>query len=302
MTDNVTLTSTIWQYITGNIAQIIIWVVGLIVVGVIVAFITQWLKTSKRKSQEEKTEQAKKLRMHFEDLKLEADYIEQTLWQLNAYYGAILWNVRVDDPIDIVQAPTKPSVNFVSHFPSVASELQEYAARIESHNKAYKSFCQKVTDVFERRKISVLKFYSDAPPTHISRQFIFPALFNWWHEKDQGKADPQPDFARIRTYPDSGPNNLYASGWNAASIAYGESDADKEALRNAISEVALNKDLQTDAAGLVRSAGYLVEETKKFGERLRDQLIDVVKYWPGTKPYKFKKELKKCSKCQEIFG
>lgn len=196
----------------------------------------------------------------------------------------------------------RPLASFVAHFPVETAELDEYRPKIEEHNRRLVDFRSRIKRDFESRDIPVVNInHPPSDPPYIY-DTIFRPLFDWWKDRNQRKANPRPNFEQIETKSDFGPNHLLVAGWGSEAIAYAETDSDKQRCKDALSEVAENKEYEREAAGLVSSANELVKQARTLGRELSDKLGNVAKFWPGTKNYRFKKEKQKCPKCREVFG
>lgn len=269
--------------IIGGVSGGIITVIGYI-------FVTRWLnkKTAERESRREEKE---KLRVHFRDLKNEAQesFIEKTL-AITSSYGKI----------EVTELPQPPN-SFAAHFPKETTELVKYRSEIDAHNRKYEDFCLRIRNAFESENIPVGQDNPNSLSPYIYDAILQP-LFHWWRERSQGKAMPHPNFKKIDTRQDAGPHNLYVSGWGSQAVAYGESENTKERCKRAILEVAENKEFQQEATKLMSSANGLVKKARTLARELGQRFADIDDFWPGTRGYEFKKTVEKCKRCKEIFG
>lgn len=264
----------------------------------IIALLIRLIRKLTVPSPEKKKEQDKKLRIHFEDLKGESRKITTDLSEV---YGEVVgssrlhWHHLKEDEL------RELSDAFIAHFSKEATEWAKCISAINAHNGNRRAFCVKVKEVFESKGIDVGAYRSVKPSPYIY-DAIFDPLFSWWEDRSQKKANPSPDFQRIQTTLPGRPDELYAYGWDSASIAYAKNDDDKKKCIEAIHELAKNKVYEREAANLLTSADALIDAVKALAQKLNEKIYNVDKFWPGTKSYKFKKLVKKCPKCKEIFG
>lgn len=280
-----------------------------IIAAIIITVITFIIKRIQNNSKEKRTLENERLKIHFMELKSEANAIIVAC-NLSEFLGAILINQTPEMLISVSQYVKDfskallpvPLSTFIAHFPKEASSLTEYRKNIEKHNIRRFALDTKIKSDFENRQISVLNVNNTSNESFYVYDSIYITLFKWWQECYQHKANPRPNFDNIESRADQNPNNLYAEGWGAQAIAYANTTSDKQKCKNEIQKVAHNSEYQKEVIYLTVSADVIITAVEILSHQLKEKLDEVERYWPGTKSYKFKKAIKNCPKCKEIFG
>lgn len=233
--------------------------------------------------QERKKERERRLKVHFEEVKREAETgIIPGISGVFVHYGRVTICIT-PNPYKILTELPKPSDSFAAHFPEQTAELAGYEPNIIKHNKAYEAFRLKITKTFKSSGLDVVSANTKVSLPHIWDN-IFWLLFEWWLERNQGKA-PRFDFQRIETETrqDSRPHNLYVAGCDTQSVACAETEEGEESCRSAIWEVAGNKEYEREAIEIISSANELAKKVATFNNELTDKLskIDKFKLWRG---------------------
>lgn len=283
-----------WQSIPTIAQQVII--------GLIVVIITYIFSFPVRKliirSLERKKKHDDRLKVHFQELKKEAQEIIRTITRVSVRYGEIVSRFQVTySDFSAVVLP-QLSDTFTVHFPKEARDSMEYKQKIEDHNQNYERFCAKISKSIESQEIPVVNIKS--PVTPCIYDSIFAPLFQRWQELAIGRR-PWPDFSAIQQVDVEGDYiHLYPEAWGASTIACVRGKNDKERCERIIRGVAENKEFEEEAAKLISDANELVEQVRSLLRRLIYKLDDTDKFWPGTKRYRFK-EVKSCPRCKELF-
>jgi len=277
------------------LAAHIIEVIG-IVSGVVVAVVVPLLGRRRRK----KVEQDKKLRVHFEELKKEAELVISSASNLAPMTRDFSIVVAVGSQAvtisDIEEA--RVSASFEAHFPKRAKGLGALKQETGEHNTNCANFRQKILADFGKKGIPVEKYphenscciYEDA----------FDALFNMWREFARNNP-PSPDFHQeLNPEQADGGYFLRPRGW-ASVVAFAKTEEEQQKCRSVITEIADDIGNQKEVIKIVASADKLVEKAREFANQLAAKLDETHKYWPGTQTNRFKRLKRTCPKCKELF-
>ncbi|MGB2800488.1 MAG: hypothetical protein WBC82_11680, partial [Dehalococcoidia bacterium] len=165
--------------------------------------------------------------------------------------------------------------------PDLTAEWQELKGKVNKHNSRHDCFKQEIEQAFTRFPyISAIDF----------RQF-----FNRWKELADNRR-PWPDFEKIESRRTEEGYALYASGWNASPVAMVSIQGDVEECKQALVEMAENKEYQDKAARIHVSALNLVEELGEFASELGQTIGDISRYWPSKRFT----TLESCPICQKF--
>jgi len=273
----------IWRFISENLA-----IIGPII-GVIITVVFGPRFTAKW--QEKRRERNKKLRVHFEDLKKEAEPIV-SLGFSSVQYGEIVFT-----KYDLSQAV---SPSFREHFSKETEELSKLREETNKHNTRCKEFRQKIKRAFESRGIPVVQNDQDTLSSYIYER-VFEPLFQRWQAVAQKSKHPGPDFQKIESASCSkGGYLLYALGWAASPLAFAKTENEREKCKRALADVAYDEQHQKEAAEIFGSANELVKKAGEFARQFAGKLDDIDRLWPGKKTNRFEM-LKTCPDCKELF-
>ena len=271
--------------------------IGIVIAAItaIGVFVGPWFASWR---QRKNTEQDRKLRAHFEELRREAQEIVRIMSRVTERYGKIVSHSQaIYSEITCVVFP-QPSDSFMAHFPEETTKLGEYSRRIEAHNRDYEGFRLKIKTDFESKGIPVVQNDQRKSFTFIYED-VFNPLFNMWKELAQGR-HPWPDFRKIDTVSVEGGHFLHPSGWEASMVAFAKTEDDSEKCRLALAEIADNVGNRGEAAKILDSANKLVEKAREFANQFAAKLDEIDRYWPGKQPNKFKRLEKTCQTCREL--
>jgi len=288
------MVSQIWQSIPLIAQQIIIAVIA----GIILYLLAFPVRRFVFGYQDRKKKHNNRLKVHFQELKNEAQEIIRIISRVTENYGEIVSHSHaIYSEITAVVLP-QPSDTFMAHFPEEAEDCRKYEQKIRKHNQDYERFRLKISNSIESQEIPVVNINS--PVTPCVYDSIFAPLFQRWKELATDRR-PWPDFSKIQQVDvEGGYIHLYPEAWSASTIARVRGKNDKERCERIFHEVAENKKFEEEAAKLISDANELVEQARGFRRKLSDKLDDTEKLWPGTRKYKFK-EVKNCPRCKELF-
>lgn len=249
--------------------------------------------------QEMRREKNEKLKVHFEELKQEAQskvsimISTLTEWQrrINVYDSSAPPRGNELDEL---------SINFAAHFPEEAEDYNKYKQKMIKHNKEYEQFRLTIEDAFASKGIP--KSSTSTNPVTCVYDITFVALFRWWEDLIKNVPHPQPDFIQIEPKQSGQGYYLYASGLGSSPVAYAENDPDKDKLERALLEIAQNKGYKGETAKLLNSYKSLSQELNTYRSHLDEKIKDTERYWPGPKKgYKFEECRKTCPRCKRNF-
>ena len=184
--------------------------------------------------------------------------------------------------------------DFARHFGEDVERWERYERKVEADNRdSYGPLCAKIESIFASRGISVCRVDAFDRTTTYVGQGAFKGLFQRWNELARGNPHPFPDFGQIEARRADGGYLLFASEW-ASHVAFVE-EKDIDSVKSVLVEVVDNKELQNEAANLIRSANELVKETKEFGTELGGKLDAIGKSLPNRKRFK---KLGGCTYCR----
>jgi len=273
--------------------------VGIIIAAItaIGVFVGPWLASRR---QRKIAEQDRKLKIHFEELKREAQEIIRIISRVSEDYGEIVSHSEATySEITSVVLP-QPSDNFMAHFPEEMTKLGEYSRRIEAYNRDYEAFRAKIIDALNSEETLVLDWKIAITAPCISESVVDPLISYWTEFTPNGRTWPDFRFMEESPYAD-GQIDLCPKGWAASAAARVRTESDKVKYCRALREVAANEEFKREATTLRSAARQLLNEIRTFPTRLLDKLDNVDRLWPGTKKYTFRKEKKNCPRCKEIF-
>jgi hypothetical protein len=287
-----------WQSLSGFGQQLVIAISATVIAGLVIWMLLFPVRHFVTRHLEDKRKQDKKLKIHFEELKREAQEIIRIISRVTENYGKIVSHSQaIYSELTSVVLP-QPSDSFMAHFPEETTELAEYERKIKAHNGDYEGFRLKIMNVFTSQGIFVAS--SNCQITPCIYESIFEPLFNYWKGVSADRP-PFPDFSKIeQTYISGDYIELYPKGWRASVAAHVQAESDKTEYSHALRKVAENREFRREAATLATSATQLDEQITTFRMQLLDKLGDVDRLWPGTRKYTFRKE-KNCPRCKEIF-
>lgn len=290
-----------WQSLSGFWQQLVIAITATVIAGLVIWILLFPVRHFVTRRLENKRKQGEKLKIHFEELKREAQEIVRIISRVTENYGKMVSHSQaIYSEITSVVFP-QLSDRFMAHFPEETTELAEYERRIKAHNRDYEGFRLKIMSVFTSQRIFVAS--SKCQITPCIYESIFEPLFNYWKDVSADRP-PFPDFSKIeqtyQTYISGDYIELYPKGWRSSVAARVQTESDRVEYSHALREVAENKEFKREAATLATSATQLDEQITTFRVQLLDKLGDVDRLWPGTKKYTFRKE-KNCPRCKDIF-
>lgn len=245
-------------------------------------------------------ERDKRLKVHFEDMKKISSNIIPTLTE---DYGRIVLFISSSRTSTVTQSIKEDTLckipdDFVAHFPKEATTWDTCYLDINAHNEKYAKFALRIREFFglSGLKVMLVNQTNESPCIY---EAVFRPFFVWWRDRLSHTEHPQIDFTKIDVdSPNYGPSNLRVAGW-AETIAYAESETDKEKCKSTIRSLANNAKFEQEAINLLESATKLVESIHALKTQLTDTIQNVDKYWPGTTDYKFRR-LKQCQTCKKI--
>jgi hypothetical protein len=195
------------EFLVAHAAEVI---AAIMAVGVFVGpLLASW-------RQRKNTEQERKLRAHFEQLKREATPLISLASNLAPMYWKIV--VREGKYREIVSDFEKARVSpsFEVHFSEQSRELGKLTQKIREHNTNYEDFRRKIRGVFDSKGIPVEGHEKTSLSTYV-REAALDALFSYWGDLARGNQHPSPDFQSIESKPVEGGYFLYVSGWGGES-------------------------------------------------------------------------------------
>jgi len=268
-----------------------------IAIAVIIPLVAVWVERRHRK----KTEQDRKLRAHFEELKKEAELVISSAsnlaprtysWEIVVSRGAYGGNVS-----DISE--TQVSAGFEAHFPEQAKGLGTLKQETGEHNTNCKNFRQKIKIAFKSQGIPVVQ--NDQGNHSICLfETALDALFTRWKEL-AGSNRPWPDFQNISYKPVEGGYLLHPREWESSMVAFAKTDDEREKCELALAEIADNMENQREVSEIVNKGNKLIAEGKEFANQLASEINDIGEFWRGRKGKEFKELKKTCSRCRELF-
>jgi hypothetical protein len=279
---------------THTVEAVAIIIAAITAVGV---FVGPWFASWR---QRKNTEQDKKLRAHFEELKRETELIISSASNLAPMSGD--WKIVVSEGSyggnisNIEEAQVSSSLE--AHFPEQAKQLSTFKQKTREHNANWEDFRRKIKIAFESKGVPVVQNDQSEPSTYIYEN-AFEPLFNMWRELAQNKG-PWLDFQKIESEPVKGGYLLYASGWRGNAVAFAKTKDGIEKCKLAFAEIADTKENQREDARILNSANKLIGEAKEFAHQLASELSEVDKFWPGTRINKFKRLKKTYPICKEL--
>jgi hypothetical protein len=236
--------------------------------------------------QQSTREQDRRLKTHFEDLKSKVgDPLVSSASGVDVQCGELVLS-----PLDRNQ----DFRDFARHFDEDVKRLEQQERRVEAHNRdSYGPLCAKIESIFASRGISVCRDDAFDRTTTYVGQGAFKGLFQRWNELARGNPHPFPDFGQIEAKKADGGYLLFASAW-ASYVAFVE-EKDIDSVKSVLVEVVDNKELQNEAANVIRSANELAKETEEFGTELSEKLDAIGKSLPNRKRFK---KLGGCTYCR----
>lgn len=253
------------------------------------------------RQQRKHTEQNKKLRAHFEELKEEAESIISSASNLAtmAYSEMIVVSEGSHGQIVYDFDEVQVSSSFEAHFCEQARRLTSLKQEIHEHNAKCEDFRQKLTEAFELKGIPVVK-NDQGEHSMCIFEAALDALFTNWKELARN-SNPWPDFQNISSNPVQGGHVLHPSGWGSSVVAFAKTEDEQEKCKRALAEIAEDMESQKAAAEIVGSANELIRKGKEFAEQLVGRINDIDKFWPGSRTNKFKRLEKPCADCRELW-
>ena len=253
-----------------------------IAIAVIIPVVAAWVERRHRK----KMEEDRKLRVHFEHLKREAQSVISLARGARNEYGRVKFGT------------SQISDSFKAHFPGEWEEWTKWVEKAERHNHDYEGFRQKIEKDFESKGIPVKSHLQSQANTCIFTN-VFDQLFTWWFELAKGK-HPWLDFQKLDWKPVNSGYQVYPSGWESSATAFATGD-EREKCGSVLAEVAKDEENQREAAKLYNSVDKLIEQAEGFASRFASKLNDIHEFWPGTRTNKFERLKKICPDCKELF-
>ena len=247
------------------------------------------------------TEQDRKLKTHFEELKIEAKpliSLASNLALMSANWKVVVSQGKYGENVsDFEKSEVSP--DFGAHFPEQARELSRLKQETSEHNTNCEDFRRKIIETLESKGISVEQNSQRTLCTCIY-EAVFDPLFAVWGRLAQNER-PWVNFQEINSRQVEGGYLLYASGWGASAVAFAKAEDDLEKCKSALAGVADDMENQNEAARILASANELKEKAKGFADQLNHKLDDIDKFWRGKKTKEFKKLKKTCPTCKELF-
>jgi len=284
------------EFLAAHIVEASIVIAGITAVGV---FVGPWF-TSWR--QRRNTEQDRKLRAHFEELKNEAEDLVSLVSSLKEKNLRIVAVDTSAAELGVGYAEIRAvqiSDSFKAHFLRQTEEWRRWEQKAIEHNARCEDFCQRTKIAFESEGIPVVQNDQGKSFTYIYED-VFNPLFNMWKELAQGR-HPRPDFQNIDTASVEGSYFLYPSGWEASVVAFAKTEDDLEKCKLALARIAGDGENQREAAEIFSSASELMKEAREFADQFASKLNDMDTFWPPKKPNEFKELKKTCPRCKELF-
>jgi len=260
------------------------WIAGVTIPGVVAIAIFAGNRIAKRRD-ETRRNQEERLKKHFDELNKEIkDALSDV--KISEMYGLIVTyagGVPQYHPDFVGIELPKLVDSFSVHFPREAKEYGKHIDKMLRNNQSYKDLRQKIEADFESESVHLVS--ANPPPTTspVVYDTIFWPLFSWWNDRSQGKTKPSPNFDQIENIADFGPNNLVASGWHSAAIAYAIEPAEKQRCKDIISRIAHKAEYEKEAARIIHLANEILRDFRAFRGHVVDLLEEIDKLWPGTK-------------------
>lgn len=261
-------------------------------------FVGPWLASWR---QRKITQQDKKLRAHFEELKGEAGLVISSAsnlapmaysWEIVVSQGAYGGNVS-----DISEA--QMSRSFEVHFSEQAKRLSTLKQEIYEHNTNCEKLRQKIKIAFESQGIPVVQNNRGEHPICIFEAAL-DALFTRWKELARGNR-PWPDFQNISSNPVEGGYLLHPREWGSSAVAFAKTEDGQKKCRLELVETAESVENQREVAAIVHYGDQLLGNGKEFAGQLAAHIDDIDKFWPGKKSNRFRRLKKACPRCRELF-
>ena len=271
-----------------------------IAIAVIIPAVGVWVERRHRK----KIEEDKKLRVHFEELKKDAQLIMTS---------AACVPTVIDDNVEVIVPvgsygqictsieEVQVSGSFEAHFREQAKEFSGLKQEIRKHNTTCEDFRRKIKIAFESKGIPVVPNDQGKLPV-FTYEASLDALLNKWIGLAQNKC-PMPDFKEIGVRAIQGGYEIFTGGWGGSVtvFVFGKTEDEREKFEPALAEILGNVENQRRTAEILDSANRLTEKAEEFRHQLASEINSVDKFWPGTRRNKFKRLKKTCPDCKELF-
>lgn len=263
--------------------------IGIIIAAItaIGVFVGPWFASWR---QRKNTEQDRKLKAHFEDLKREAEKLI-----------SLAPNLKEGD-MRIVAVDTRwMSDSFKEHFfrHRQTEEWKKWQQEVGKHNANCEDFRQKIKIAFGSKEVPVKRKDQGKFSTCIYEDAV-NELYKGWKCIAQGRP-PSPDLRKIESTPVEGGYELYPSGWEATKVAFAKTKDEQEKCKLVLAEIADDVKSQRRAAEICDSTNKLERKVKEFVDQLGGEISDIDKFWPGKKANKFKRLKRTCPDCKELF-
>ena len=285
------------EFLAAHIVEVGI---GVAVIAAVAVFVGRWLA---RRSRMKTEGQDKKLREHFEELKGEIAPVislASSLVQITCS-GKIVGREQMEGT-DITLKGIKTvqiSDNFAAHFPEKADRWMAWEQIASAHNANCENFRWRVKSAIESKGIPVEGDRRSKSATCVYNDAL-DALFSRWKEIATNNR-LWPDFQDIDAELLDGGSILYLKEWRASAIAFADTEDGQEKCKVVLSEVANDVENQREAAKVLDDADKLVNKARSFAEQVRSELEDIDKSWLSRKENKFKRLMKTCPGCKELF-
>ena len=257
------------------------------IISIAVVVISTAVAVSVKRRQRKNVEQDRKLRVHFEHLEREGQSVVSLARGVGNEDGRVKFGTsQITD-------------SFKAHFPGEWEEWTNWVKKAGGHNQDYEGFRRKIEKDFESRSIPVKSYPQSQANTCIFTD-VFNPLFVWWGQLAEGKR-PWVDFKKINSIPVERGYFLHPWGWEANTVAFANSEDEREKCESALAEVAKDEENQEEAAKLDNSANELVKQAEVFADKFAGKLDDIHEFWPGKRASKFRELKKTCPDCKELF-
>lgn len=278
--------------------------IGIIIAAItaIGVFVRPWVAGWR---QRKNTEQDRKLRAHFEELKKEAQLIMTS---------AACVSVIIDDNAEVI-VPTMGSYgqiitsieeaqvsgSFEAHFREQAKEFNGLKQEIRKYNTTCEDFQRKIKVAFESKGIPVVQNDQGKLPVFIYEASL-DALFNKWIGLALNKY-PRSDFQKIGSSPVEGGYKIFTGGWGGSVTVFmfGKTEDERRKCELALVEIAGDVENQRRTAEILDSANRLTGKAEEFRHQLASEINSIDKFWPGKKTNEFKRLKKNCPDCKRLF-
>ncbi len=275
-------------------------VIGIAIAAItaIGVFVGPWLASRR---QRKKTEQDRKLRAHFDELKGEAELVISSASNLApmARHFSIVVAIGSQAVTTSDIEVAKVSASFEAHFPEQAKGLGTLKQKADEHNTNCENFRQKIKIAFESQGIPVVQNDQGNHSICIFEAAL-DALFARWRSLAQN-TDPSPDFQNIRSNPVEGGYLLHPSGWGSSMVAFSKTEDERDKCELALAEIADNVENQQEVSEIVNKGSKLIAEGKEFANQLASEINDIGEFWRGRRGKDFKELKKTCPRCRELF-